>query len=65
MNFKASLERRIEWSCWEINNEKDKLVVGLWKTSRNLEVKFCHIRKTIGWVDMNKETRDLFRQEDK
>ena len=24
------------------NNEKNKLVVGLFKTSRNYEVKFCH-----------------------
>ena len=24
------------------NNETNKLVVGLWKTSQNYEVKFCH-----------------------
>ena len=24
------------------NNETNKLVVGLWKTRQNLEVKFCH-----------------------
>ena len=26
-----NLEGRIEWSCWKTNNEKNKLVVGLWK----------------------------------
>ena len=26
----------------ENEHEKSKLVVGLWKTSRNIEVKFCH-----------------------
>ena len=34
--------RRIERSCWKINNEKHKLVVGLWKTSQNYEVTTRH-----------------------
>ena len=38
----ARLQQQLEQSCWKTNNEKSKLVVGLWKTSRNLEVKFCH-----------------------
>ena len=29
------LQQMLERSCWIINNEKDKLEVGLWKTSRN------------------------------
>ena len=26
-------KEKVEWSCWKTNNEKSKLVVGLWKTS--------------------------------
>ena len=33
---------RIERSCWKINNEKNKLVVGLWKNIPKPEVKSCH-----------------------
>ena len=40
--WKASLQERIVRGCWENNNEEDKLVVGLWKTSLELEVKFRH-----------------------
>ena len=61
---RASLKRRIERSCWEINNEKNRLVEGLWKTSQELEVKTCHKWKQ-DWIDMNKETRNLFHREDK
>ena len=32
---RASLRRRVELSCWKFNNEKNKLDVGLWKTSQN------------------------------
>ena len=39
---RARLQQMLERSCWINNNEKSKLVVGLWKTSQNLEVKFCH-----------------------
>ena len=35
-------EENVERSCWIINSEKSKLVVGLWKTSRNYEVQLCH-----------------------
>jgi hypothetical protein len=38
----ASLQRKNEQSCWKINNEKNKLVVGLWKTSQNYEVTTGH-----------------------
>ena len=61
---RASLKRRIEWSCWEINNEKNRLVEGLWKISQELEVKTCHKWKQ-DWIDMNKETRNFFHWEDK
>ena len=40
-------DEKVERSCWKTNNEKSKLVVGLWKTSRKLEVKFCHERKQL------------------
>ena len=33
---------KIERSCWKTNNENSKLRVGLWETSQNYEVKFCH-----------------------
>ena len=33
---KGILRIRVERSCWKNNNEKSKLVVGLWKTSQNL-----------------------------
>ena len=45
-------------------NEKNRLVEGLWKTSQELEVKTCHKWKQY-WIDMNKETRNLFHLEDK
>ena len=34
--------KKVIMEVLETNNEKSKLVVGLWKTSRNLEMKFCH-----------------------
>ena len=37
--WKASSQRRIERSCWKIDNEKNNLVVGLWKTSQHLRWK--------------------------
>ena len=30
---RARLLQMLERSCWKTNNEKSKLVVGLWKTS--------------------------------
>ena len=39
---RASLPRWVERSCWKFNNEKDKLDVGLWKTSQNYEVTTSH-----------------------
>ena len=42
LSLKSILKRRVARSCWKINNEKNKVVVDLWKTSRNYEVKFCH-----------------------
>ena len=64
MRLKIIFRRRVKRSCWKTNNEKNKVVVGLWKTSRNYEVKLCHSRKK-NWIDMNKETRRLFHREDK
>ena len=61
---KGILRIRVEQSCWKNNNEKSNLVVGLWKTSQNYEVKFCHRRKQWIWIDMNKETRNSFHRED-
>ena len=43
--WKASLQGRIARGCWEINNEKNKLVVGLWVTSQDYEVIADHERK--------------------
>ena len=43
---------------------KNRLVEGLWKTSQELEVKTCHKWKQ-DWIDINKETRNLFRRKDK
>ena len=39
MSLKSIFRRRVERSCSKTNNEKSKLVVGLWKTSQELEVK--------------------------
>ena len=57
---RARLQQMLERSCWIIHNEKNKVVVGLWRTSQNYEVKFCHSRKTIDWIDMYKETTKYF-----
>ena len=38
----ARLQQMVERSCWKTNNETNRLVVGLWKTSQDYEVKFCH-----------------------
>ena len=35
-------DEKVEQSCWKTNNEKSKLIVGLWKISRKHEVKLCH-----------------------
>ena len=43
----------------KIKQQKNKVVVGLWKTSQNYEVKFCHSREK-DWIDINKETRTYF-----
>ena len=43
MNFKEHpYEVGLNGVVGKINNEKNKLVVGLRKTSQKLEVKFCH-----------------------
>ena len=47
MVLESTLPRRLEWSCWKTNNETNKLVVGLWKTSQDYEVTFCHERKQL------------------
>ena len=39
---RAHLQQIPERSCWKTNNEKNKLVVGLWKTSQNYEVTTGH-----------------------
>ena len=39
---KASLEEGSNGIVGKTNNEKNKLEVGLWKTSQDYEVKFCH-----------------------
>ena len=48
--WKASLQIRIERSCWKINNETNKLVVGLWKTSQDYEVTTGHKWKPLIWL---------------
>ena len=37
-----NLEGRVEWSCRENQQRKNKLVVDLWKNISKLEVKLCH-----------------------
>jgi len=32
---RACLQEMLERSCWKTNNETNKLVVGLWKTSQD------------------------------
>ena len=32
---RARLQEMLEQSCWKTNNETNKLVVGLWKTSQD------------------------------
>ena len=39
---RARLQEMLERNCWIIHNEKHKLVVGLWKTSRDYEVTTGH-----------------------
>ena len=39
---KASLGEGSNGVVGKTNNEKDKLVVALWRTSQLLEVKYCH-----------------------
>ena len=34
--------KKVIMELLETNNEKHKLVVGLWQTFKNDEVKFCH-----------------------
>ena len=47
-----------------LENQQRKLVVGLWKTSQNWG-EILPLMETIDWIDMNKETRNLFHREDK
>ena len=39
---RAHLQEMLERSCWIINNERSRLVVGLWNTSQNYEVTTGH-----------------------
>ena len=39
---KASLGEGSNGVVGKTNNEKSKLTVGLWETTQNYEVKFCH-----------------------
>ena len=38
----ACLQQKLERSCWKTNNERNKLIVGLWKASQNYEVTTYH-----------------------
>ena len=49
-----NLEGRIEWSCWENQLWKNKLVVDLWITSQNYEVITSRERK---WLNIWEERR--------
>ena len=60
---KASLGDGSSGVVGKTNNETNKLIVGLWKTSQNRGGILP--QKTIDWIDMNKETRNLFHWEDK
>ena len=50
-----NLEGKVERSCWENQQRKNKLVVDLWKTSQNYEVITDHKRK---WLDSLEERRN-------
>ena len=39
---KASLGEGSNGVVGKTNNKESKLVVGLWRTTQNYEVKFCH-----------------------
>ena len=39
---RARLQQMLEQNSWIINNERNKLVVGLWNTSQNYEVTTRH-----------------------
>ena len=58
------LQQKLEGSCWKTNNEKSKLDMVLWNTSQIMRWQpATHGKKN--WIDMNKETRNLFHREDK
>ena len=61
---KASLGEGSNGVVGKTNNKESKLVVGLWRTTQNYEVKFRHSREK-NWIDMNKETRKLIHRKDK
>ena len=49
---KASLGEGSNGVVGKTNNEKSKLVVGLWRTTQNYEVKLCHSReKELDWYE--------------
>ena len=63
MNLASILARRIGRSCWKNNNEKNKIVVGLWKSSQHIWGDNQPLKETrIDWEkqDMN----NFLHQED-
>ena len=63
MNLRTSLRRKVEQSCWKINNEKT-LVVGLWKTS-NIWGYNQPLAVSINLIENTKEMKNFFHQDDK
>ena len=55
----ARLQEMLERSCWKTNNEKNKLDIVLWNTSQIMRWQPA-TNKIKDWVDINKETRNLF-----
>ena len=62
--FEGILRKKDWMELLKIKQQKNKVVVGLW---RHLETwgEILPLMKTIDWIDMNKETRNLFHREAK
>ena len=57
-----NLEGRIEWSCWENQQRKNKLVVDLWITSQNYEVITNRKRKWLHSWEERKNAKLHFKR---
>ena len=62
---RAPLQQMLERSCSIINSQKNKVVVGLWRTSQNYEVKILPLMKTMDLDWYKQEDEKLNHREDR